>query len=156
MNIYAKNALSACYTPATLFMYMHMKNKKIMILWWSNLVRLGLRILYCSITLDCSVEIVNTTQNINSTTHSKQQSMNSVSARTIMWRVFEKFLVQVLCAKPLSLNIHILEVRVKLKACGNFYSPCCCLIHDSFTALDRVKNRKGILVYWEYILEIKR
>ena len=25
MNIYAKNALSACYTPATLFMYMHMK-----------------------------------------------------------------------------------------------------------------------------------
>ena len=91
MNIYAKNALSACYTPATLFMYMHMKNKKIMILWWSNLVRLGLRILYCSITLDCSVEIVNTTQNINSTTHSKQQSMNSVSARTIMWRVFRVF-----------------------------------------------------------------
>ena len=131
MNIYAKNALSACYTPATLFMYMHMKNKKIMILWWSNLVRLGLRILYCSITLDCSVEIVNTTQNINSTTtHSKQQSMSSVSARTIMWRVF-RVLVQVLCAKPLSINIHILEVRVKLKACGNFYSPYSMLLFNT-------------------------
>ena len=40
MNIYAKNALSACYTPATLFMYMHMKNKKIMIcLFIDNLVQ---------------------------------------------------------------------------------------------------------------------
>ena len=55
---------------------------------------------------------------------------------------FEKFLVQVLCAKPLSLNIHILEVRVKLKACGKFvlYNMAFLFIHGYFTALNAVAD----------------
>ena len=55
---------------------------------------------------------------------------------------FEKFLVQVLCAKPLSLNIHISELRVKLKHVANLYTiqhgvP---FIHGYFTALNTIAD----------------